>query len=201
MAYTGKPAREFIDLPLVQAHLRTASKMVGEQAAVRFLESTDGCLRYMKSLQFDSPLEVLFWMWWSACEVDNRRYPYDCVYLERQVEVVALGERFRLDFVVSLSEPHWQKAIDAGLMLWPKIAVEVDGHTFHERTPEQVALRDRRDRCLQQEGWQIFHFSYSEFTKHPQDCVVEVYDIATTRAVELYRQFAEDIPPEFHAET
>jgi hypothetical protein len=49
-----------------------------------------------------------------------------------------------------------------------KIAVELDGHDFHERTKEQVKLRDRRDRVLQRHGWIVLHISGSELVREPQ---------------------------------
>lgn len=202
MANQRRPTNEFMDLPIVQAHMRSAAEFVARNAATRFIETTDGVLRHSRLVTYDSPLEVMFHIWWSAAEREwVETYPYECLELQPQVEIDVNGEHFRLDFVVKLHETRWQKAIDAGLMVWPKIGVEVDGHAFHERTPEQVAHRDRRDRLLQQAGWKVFHYSYNEFTKQPQQCVEEVYDLATTTVVDLYRQYSLDIPPEFHAET
>lgn len=196
----SKHMKEYVDLPVVQSHLRGAAAFVGQKAQARFLEWTDRAMRYTRQTPFESPLELLFWLWWSACEDGNNFYPFDRIRLEPQVEVEAGGDRYRLDFVVMLFEPNWQKVIDAGAMVWPKIAVEVDGHAFHERTPEQVALRDRRDRALQQAGWLVFHYSWTEFTTAPQRCVEEVYDLATTTVNDLYRQYSQDISADLKGE-
>lgn len=42
------------------------------------------------------------------------------------------------------------------------VAVECDGHTFHERTPEQATYDRRRDRALQSAGWLVLRFTASE---------------------------------------
>lgn len=195
----GKPLKEYVDLPIVQSHLRAAASFVGAKATAWFLESMDRTMRGSRP-EFDSPLEVLFWLWWTACERENAFYPYTQLRLEPQVEIEVGDDRYRLDFAVGIDEPRWQKALDAGALVWPKIAVEVDGHAFHERTPEQVALRDRRDRALQQAGWLVFHYSYTEFTTAPQRCVEEVYDLATTTIHDLYRQYSLDIPADLKGE-
>lgn len=68
--------------------------------------------------------------------------------------------RFRFDFAVLGRDK--------------KIAVEIDGHAFHERTQEQ-AFRDKsRDRILQAEGWLVFRFTGSEAHRDPDRCVKEV---------------------------
>lgn len=199
MGTTTKPLAEYADMPIIQSNLRAVAEMVGQKAMVRHLEYTDAMMR-SRTITFDSPLETLFWLWWNGFAAGNVFYPYDQVDLDHNVEVEAGGNRYRLDFVVVLLEQRWKKALDAGVLVWPKLAIEMDGHHFHERTPEQVARRDRRDRDLQQAGWQVFHFSWSEFTKHPQQCTEEVYDLATSTVSDMYRDYSIKIPTEFHAE-
>jgi len=199
---TRKSVKEFLNVPLIQQQIDAAGDLVGRFAAEAFSVALwqrmyDSSAEDGHVLEFESPLEVAFWIWWSACAAGNHFYPHSCVVLERQRPVEIDGERFRLDFVVGLHAPEWDRAIKAGWMKWPKIAVEVDGHAFHERTPEQVAVRDRRDRLLQQHGWRVFHFSYSEFTREPERCVLEVYDRAVETAIELHRQYSLDVPAEF----
>ncbi len=60
----------------------------------------------------------------------------------------------------------------------PQIAVEIDGHDFHERTKGQVEDRNRRDRDLQAAGWKVFHFSGAEVYRSPEKCVREVMEYA-----------------------
>lgn len=62
MAYEGRPSSDFVDMAIVRQHLTYATEYVSETAGSQFERGTDGCLRYMgRLLQFDSPLEVLFW--------------------------------------------------------------------------------------------------------------------------------------------
>jgi very-short-patch-repair endonuclease len=56
-----------------------------------------------------------------------------------------------------------------------KIAVELDGYEFHERTREQVTLRDRRDRVLQRHGWIVLHISGSELVRTNVEALKEVW--------------------------
>jgi len=67
---------------------------------------------------------------------------------------------------------------------WKPIAIEVDGHAFHERTREQVERRNERDRALQQAGWTVFHFSFTEMSARPEACILEVFDFAHKQLME-----------------
>jgi very-short-patch-repair endonuclease len=60
-----------------------------------------------------------------------------------------------------------------------RIAIELDGHDFHERTREQVIHRNKRDRDLQADGWLVWHVSGSEFNSSPESVVREIYDRAS----------------------
>ena len=68
------------------------------------------------------------------------------------------------------------------------IIVELDGHTFHEKTPEQVAERNDRDRLFQGEGYMVFHFSYLEMTTKPYDCFLTVFGEARCRFEQFPRE-------------
>jgi very-short-patch-repair endonuclease len=115
----------------------------------------------------ESPIEAVFWSWWQALtwEDDHLGGANPGLILETQVSVTtADGSMFRLDFVVQ----------------GKKIAIELDGHDFHERTPEQVAHRNLRDRKLQADGWLVFHISGSELFRQPLARVKEVYEMCRT---------------------
>lgn len=109
----------------------------------------------------ESPLEAAWRVWWSLATNERRELPF-VVY---QHPVTVGGQSYRLD--VALLE--WTSGK-------PVIAVELDGHTFHERTPEQVIERDARDRALQSAGWVVLHFSYSEITTRGLECAVEALE-------------------------
>jgi very-short-patch-repair endonuclease len=82
-----------------------------------------------------------------------------------QQDVEACGNRYRLDFM-----------LESG-----KIAIELDGHDFHERTKEQVEHRNKRDRDLQSDGWLVLHYSGSKFLSEPMNCILEVTAIWESR--------------------
>lgn len=120
----------------------------------------------------DSPLEAAFDMWWLVM-VAGERISTDIDRIP-QHPVVACGNRYRVDFMLQPSYDRMRALYDAGLD-WPKIAVELDGHDFHERTKEQVTHRNGRDRDLQAEGWLVLHYSGSEFVRDPVACVEDAF--------------------------
>ena len=75
--------------------------------------------------------------------------------------------RYRIDFVVSGSQ---------------RIAIELDGHEFHERTKQQAQRDKSRDRDLTAAGWQVLRFTGSEVWNNPDACADEALRIAFGRA-------------------
>lgn len=111
----------------------------------------------------ESPIEQAFHLAWTAfCMVT------DCqsFVLQRQLKVRAGGNNYRLDFAW-VDEKH-------GI----KIAVELDGHEFHERTRGQVDSRNKRDAALQSAGWVVMHFSGHRILSEPNACCIEVHETA-----------------------
>jgi very-short-patch-repair endonuclease len=68
-----------------------------------------------------------------------------------------------------------------------KIAIECDGHDFHERTKQQAARDRRRDRVLQQRGWLVFRFTGSEIFNNGRGCALEVANHAFKWQIEQSR--------------
>jgi hypothetical protein len=58
------------------------------------------------------------------------------------------------------------------------LAIEVDGHDFHEKTKEQAARDKARDRKLTAHGYHIIRFTGSEVYADPIACWAEVMHIA-----------------------
>lgn len=111
----------------------------------------------------ESPLEEAFWRCWCAVAVGRDYY----LGLTPQVEV----RPYRLDF-----------AVVSRFAKFPRIAIELDGHEFHEATKAQATWRNRRDRALQASGWTVFRISGSEFWHRPYESVDEVYTHAEEEA-------------------
>lgn len=171
MAYRGQLAKEFVDMDIVREHIGSAAAYVADATARQFKEAVEAQMRYSPRLQFDSPLEVLFWIWWDAAIGEGPGS--ELFELRPQQEVIVGNNTYRVDFLIdpTLTQPA----------NWMPIAVELDGHAFHERTREQVATRDSRDRALQAAGWRVFHFSFGEFTAKPLDCISEVFGFARSQ--------------------
>ncbi|WP_155262929.1 endonuclease domain-containing protein [Sphingomonas segetis] len=75
---------------------------------------------------------------------------------------------YRLDFAV--------KVENGTNVSW--IAVECDGHDFHERTKEQAARDKARDRFLTTAGFRILRFTGSEIYANPMGCALQVSELA-----------------------
>ena len=58
-----------------------------------------------------------------------------------------------------------------------KVIVELDGHDFHERTPEQAQSDKSRDRELQRLGWRVLRFTGREVLRSPAGCLDEVVQL------------------------
>jgi len=56
------------------------------------------------------------------------------------------------------------------------IAVECDGHDYHERTRRQAAYDRSRDRYMQGTGLEVYRFTGSEIVAAPHICAWEVLD-------------------------
>lgn len=59
---------------------------------------------------------------------------------------------------------------------WPKLAIETDGHEWHERSKEQAARDKARDRSLAAEGWTVLRYTGSEVWKEPGRCADEALE-------------------------
>lgn len=58
-----------------------------------------------------------------------------------------------------------------------KLAIELDGHDFHERTKEQATRDKSRDRTLLKFGWSTMRFTGSEVFRDPLTCACEGADL------------------------
>ena len=57
------------------------------------------------------------------------------------------------------------------------VAIECDGHAFHEKTKEQAARDKKRDREILAAGYPVMRFSGSEVYKDPRGCVSQVAEV------------------------
>ena len=95
-----------------------------------------------------------------------------------------LGAREQLGCKRAVVFPQVQIAkytADFFAMFWDRrdlimpIAIECDGHEFHERTPQQAQHDKRRDRFFASNSIFVMRFTGSEIRRDPIECAREVY--------------------------
>jgi uncharacterized protein (UPF0248 family) len=131
--------------------IREWKQTLRQQATDRLCDSIDCVVKYGHRGGTESPLEAMF-------DVANDVYNFfagdTAIAYERQVDVVtASSARYRLD--------------RAFVAHGAKVAVELDGHAYHERTREQVIARNTRDLDLANDGWLVVHLSWDQVFRDP----------------------------------
>lgn len=76
---------------------------------------------------------------------------------------------YRADFIVEV--------INYKTAMVDNIAIECDGHDYHERTSSQAQHDKKRDRFFQDEGFKVYRFTGSEIWKSRGGCVLEALGI------------------------
>lgn len=134
--------------------------------------------------EIQSPMEQLFYVEWLCYKFhhDSRISEF---HLEPQYSDSST-DGFIVDFYVDLIDEvlGWKemspkfkagKAIEIITSVkYPKIAIEIDGHMFHEKTKEQVTRDKKRERKLISNDWKIVRFSGSEVYNQCSKCVDEM---------------------------
>ena len=169
MAINKEQRREWFDGDFVQQHARAAiafGRDEWEQSVANMLTSN---LIYASGLE--SPLEMAFFAWWSI--LNSLRHMDVTMVLQEPVTID--GRTYRLDMSLYDTDKVFADQVSVSGLRMPRVAVELDGHEWHERTKEQVILRDERDRALQAAGWCVFHVSGSAFHRDPEACVWGIY--------------------------
>lgn len=123
--------------------------------------------------QCESPLEAAFMAWWLVVNSVGA----SSLEILPQHEAIARGKRYRIDFVVKAVRGGTY-GLFAGVEDAPKVAIELDGHHYHEVTPAQATKRNKRDRDLIAEGWTVLHVSFSEFHDDAIGVVAAIVDDA-----------------------
>jgi hypothetical protein len=176
--------QNWMELESVQKHLARAAKWAAAEARHRVEKGAPDAVLYDEPA-VESPIEAIYKIWWYAVSLLHADGAGRLFGLDSQREVTANERQYRLDFIVQYKDPDLLFAAhNLDIPTWA-IAVEVDGHDFHERTKDQVADRNQRDRDLAQAGWLVFHYSGTELYRDPVRCITEVMDAAQTKHIEL----------------
>ncbi len=156
----------------VVAFLEKAADDYGRMQAAKFSQ-----WRFceMVDAASDSPIEDMFWI---AChlqcattsiEINPTTYVGpgefirgDGLHITPQFQ---LG-RYRADFLLE------QQGIGPDGLLTP-VAVELDGHAFHDRDKHQRSYEKARDREFQRSGYKVLHFTGSDVVADPYKVAFE----------------------------
>ena len=102
---------------------------------------------------------------------------------------------YRVDFLIVLSRWYYRDVV--------LVAVECDGHEFHERTKAQAAKDKARDRDLAARGLTVLRFTGSEIFRNAGACADDVIQFVQMKSTddiyaEYQRQKADEYIPERH---
>lgn len=90
--------------------------------------------------EITSPIEQIFLMEWRFLKVDEQHG----VKIRPQSALELDGQTYAIDFMV--------ESLDGKV----KLAIELDGHDFHEKTKQQAAHDRARERTIIRHGYTIF---------------------------------------------
>lgn len=97
--------------------------------------------------------------------------------------------KYRVDFAI----------ISSGLMppgQETPIAVELDGHEFHDKDKFQRSYEKARDRFLVREGYKVLHFTGAEVCADPFRVAFDVLSLRGVGLFDTYREYSANDPLE-----
>lgn len=135
-----------------------------------------------------SPVEaILFWAFvdiWKASPTNPLEGRQEVLFLEVPIEnaidILGLaiqhevnidGHKYFLDFSLQCWDGDKKESVN--------VAIEVDGHDFHEKTKEQARRDKFRDRMLQKAGYRVLRYTGSEVWKDSNAVVREIAEVIT----------------------
>lgn len=168
----------------------TIAKLLFKSAFIdRFIEDTkifsdvdlaEKYRYYLENTHFDSPIEqIMFGILanckngyiHTSCISDDERHFFYCSKVECQKPI----GKYKCDFVVTTFVD--EKDSNNTRHYMSKLAIECDGHDFHEKTKEQVARDKKRDRFFVSEGYKLLRYSGSEIYNNFESIIDEITEI------------------------
>jgi very-short-patch-repair endonuclease len=119
-----------------------------------------------------SPIEQLFVMEWHYQQVEQR---YG-VKLQPQRKISTDVGEFSIDFVV--------KRHGSGVL---PLAIELDGHDFHEKTKAQASWDRKRERSIIRAGYLVVRFTGHEIVQDVEKCVQEVVGLVGAPTLKAFQ--------------
>ena len=125
-----------------------------------------------------SPIEVAFLNALAEAYREMPNEPVLFVGLGPRQTVKLGGLSYEMDFcatygVIVPHPVHTEEQVPMG-----RIAIELDGHDWHERSKEQAARDRSRDRAFTLAGFIVVRFTGAEVHADARSCVDEVFAIA-----------------------
>lgn len=112
-----------------------------------------------------SPIEQIYYFTYTLMDYDVNEGKRPSMAILPQHKVEANGNIYYLDFYFD--------AKTCGYGVDYKLAIECDGHDFHEKSKKQVAHDNERALNLKMAGYDILRFSGSQIYKEPFKCVLQ----------------------------
>ena len=172
MAWAKEYAKQFMQMP------DRYKELIIEFIYIFAMEDDADKIRVLMDIigfpeECESPIEQILWVCLQVYPlVSDEDY-----YFETQTEVEVNGKNYRLDFLYS---EDYDKEVEKPF----RLAIECDGHDFHEKTKEQVEKRNKRDMDLKMAGYDVLHYSGSQIFKKPMGCVIDIFDYITKQLKE-----------------
>ncbi len=140
--------------PDVKARLDWFKRRMAKEFEVEFT-------RLINANTISSPIEQIFLLEWKFADLDRKLN----VNLAPHEPISTDDGSYEVDFLIVSKDPT---------LLTVKIAIELDGHEFHEKTQQQVRKDKVRERAILKQGVTVLRFSGSEIVRNGRGCVEEV---------------------------
>jgi very-short-patch-repair endonuclease len=126
--------------------------------------------RQINTKLISSPIEQIFLLEWKFASLDSKLKVKLCPH-ER---IATDGGSYEVDFLIVPDDQSLDRV---------KVAIELDGHDFHEKNKDQVRKDKARERAIVQQGVTVLRFSGSEVVRNARACVEEVAKFLSRKPV------------------
>lgn len=123
----------------------------------------------------ESPIEQLLSIELANIRLENMisYNPYiDVIAIEKQETIKVKNKKYRVDFLIPVSYKN-QDGIT--------FVIECDGYDFHQKTKKQVEEDNKRQRDLQEAGYEVIRFSGTEIYHKPYQCATAIKNIILSK--------------------
>jgi very-short-patch-repair endonuclease len=125
----------------------------------------------------------------NAIFIQNESIPAISLYTQHLRTILnkcesPLETAFLVNFTSKLNRPDLVIDMESQVNIAPyrvdfafptrKIAIELDGHTYHEKSVKQAVSDRKRDRYLTQQGWKVLRFHRQEIENNIESCISQL---------------------------